>query len=1054
MTERTRLHVVPVSMIDRANRQAVEVYTRLEGKAIHAVLRAVDAACGEVICEEEVGIASGEGHARAMLPRPERTRQVRWELRSLSGELLASEEGTWEKPRQWRIYIMISSHTDIGLHNSQYIQRYNSSRFLKQAAALCDQTADRAPENQYRYTVEGTWFFGNYALNHGARAAKKLVREYVKPGKIGVCAGLAGNHTQVYGLEELCRSTYEKGRLLREAGVDSHTLTMIDNNGLSWAMVEPYAEAGYRHIIFSPNQWNPLPSRTWLQETGVEGATWNTEGKGGAARIDMNFDSDLPRIFYWQSAQGGEKILVHSGGNYGHGGVVFGLYPAANGRSMPWITPVRRMENAMAHNLPRIEAKYPYEIWLTASYGDDQAPDLDQVNAMAAWNQQWQWPRFEALGSPDRVLDEFREKYDAVIPTLRGDITGGWYQHPVSAPELLPDKFAADRALPTAEKLAALAALLDPDYLYPAEAFDRAWRALLCNDEHSYGTSGYQGRRVYETWMQHRAWIERAETTARQEADAALRCIASKIQSNDEQVVAFNPAAQARTELLSFEGGQALSDLPSFGYAAIPAAQFTRPQPEIQETETPPVVENAFYQVAFSENGGISSIVDKALGRELLDRTSEYPAGCFIYTEDNHQTFHTPGRARFTVEKDEFSIRVTARMDEACSGAAICQQVTLPAHEKRIELDNRLEHVRGLFNDCRYSRYAYYAFPFDLPGARRLCHLGGCVAEYGRDLTGHGTDVYMAANEWCCAQNGQAGVGLMQLDSELIEFDHIHPDKTDFGHPGEGAQVFCYLANDWLQMHTWGGSAMNFRFRYAITSFAGDYAQAGLPEMAERFAHPPLLTRIGAQAGSLPPRMSFLSSGARLVTLKRAEDGNGLIARLYGAQDDSLNAQGPLSALTIERNTVDERPMQSVSGDAAAFRTLRLGGGQVRLNARSEPETRGLGAARTEIGATYTGLIDAPRAARGELPGRMYMLWGRCMEKDLGCYEVFRGEENGFACTDETLIARVKQEKYCVGRYVDDGLKPNARYFYRVRAVDKSGLPGPLSAEFSGHTKE
>ena len=113
-----------------------------------------------------------------------------------------------------------------------------------------------------------------------------------------------------------------------------------------------------------------------------------------------------------------------------------------------------------------------------------------------------------------------------------------------------------------------------------------------------------------------------------------------------------------------------------------------------------------------------------------------------------------------------------------------------------------------------------------------------------------------------------------------------------------------------------------------------------------------------------------------------------------------------------------------------------------------------MGAAHTEIGATYTGLIDAPRAARGELPGRMYLLWGRCMEKDLGCYEVLRGEESGFACTDETLIARVKQEKYCVGRYVDDGLKPNARYFYRVRAVDKNGRPGPLSAEFSGHTKE
>ena len=68
---------------------------------------------------------------------------------------------------------------------------------------------------------------------------------------------------------------------------------------------------------------------------------------------------------------------------------------------------------------------------------------------------------------------------------------------------------------------------------------------------------------------------------------------------------------------------------------------------------------------------------------------------------------------------------------------------------------------------------------------------------------------------------------------------------------------------------------------------------------------------------------------------------------------------------------------------------------------------------------------------------------------ELGC-----GEESGFACTQETLVARVKQEKYCVGRFIDDGLKRNTRYFYRVRAVDKNGLPGPLSAEFSGHTKE
>ena len=53
-------------------------------------------------------------------------------------------------------------------------------------------------------------------------------------------------------------------------------------------------------------------------------------------------------------------------------------------------------------------------------------------------------------------------------------------------------------------------------------AVDRAWWHLILNDEHSYGTSGYQGRRVFETWMQHRDWIERAAATASNELNKAV----------------------------------------------------------------------------------------------------------------------------------------------------------------------------------------------------------------------------------------------------------------------------------------------------------------------------------------------------------------------------------------------------------------------------------------------------------------------------------------------------------------------------------------------------
>jgi len=73
--------------------------------------------------------------------------------------------------------------------------------------------------------------------------------------------------------------------------------------------------------------------------------------------------------------------------------------------------------------------------------------------------------------------------------------------------------------------------------------------------------------------------------------------------------------------------------------------------------------------------------------------------------------------------------------------------------------------------------------------AKRICHLNGSVAEYGKDITDHGTDVYMAAN-------------------------------------------------DWLQKHCTGGSHLNYRFRYTVTSYKGNHKSAKLPELAERIMNP------------------------------------------------------------------------------------------------------------------------------------------------------------------------------------------------------------------------
>ena len=1040
--------VTPLSMVTREGLQRVDISCYISAPA-H--LRLEVYRDDRLTAQADIALMGGKCRLPALLPRQEETFAAVWVLRDRQGREVGRTEGKWTMPRERTMYVMLSSHTDIGLHNSQYIQRLGSVRTVDRVKALCDETDGRDPHDRYRYTMEGTWFWNNYGQDRGEEAAREVVRDYILPGKMGVCCGIAGNHFQTFGLEELCRSAYERRLLQERWGIDCRTMAVIDINGIPMSVIGPYSEAGVENIIFAPNHWNPRPSTVWKMDIRKEGTFLNPDAAGGGSRCDVRYDSWLPMVFFWEDAQG-RRLLVWASTQYGYGGASIGLFP-----NRPFVQEtVPIMEACMGDHLPLLDEKYPYDLWLLCCYDDDQAPNLNVADSIAAWNAKWAWPRLRTLGDPDEPFRIMRERYADRIPVLKGDITGGWYQHPLTAAELLAEKFETDRLLPTAEKWSTVAAVLEEGYDYPSTDFRRAWDHLLLNDEHSYGVSGYQGRRVYETWMQHRDWIEKARSAAEEETQRSLLAISSKIPAGEGSLAVFNPTAQPRTERIeTAEGIGALAEIPAFGYRVLKKSALEPMDSVTAVPAAPPVVENGYYRVVFAENGSIASIFDKEQGRELLDKSCSFRAGEPVYTRDGHATFHVPGNARFRVTEDRHKITVTATSALEALGAELEITVTLPRHEKRIDLDHKFLHAKDMVNNSRYHRYLYMAFPFAVENCRRYCHLNGTVAEYAVDVTGHGTDVYMAANEWCCAENGKYGTALMMLDSQLMEFDHIHPEKTDFGDTGDGSRMFAYLATDWLQMHLPGGSHLDYRFRFAITSYEGSYASAGIPSMAERYANPVRTLEIRPQAGSLDAEAhSFLTvgEGQRLLCLKRADDGDGIIVRLYGSGDAEIKSSLP-GCGSAQRVRIDEMPMEA-KGKDAGFTSYRLGAGSVKLTERPAREVLGTDGAPAPIGSVYTGLITQPRAAAGERDGYLYLLWGANMEDDLSHYELYRSEEPDFEVGDTTFVAKVLPEEYREGRYVDEGLKTHTRYFYRVRAVNRAGQAGPLSDVFSAWTKE
>lgn len=977
----------------------------------------------------------------AMLPKQQASegQDVCWVFRDAQGKTLISLSGHWNAPRHWTIYVVSSTHCDIGLHNSQYVQRKMSGDYADRAAALIDQTQNWPDASRYRYVMEGTWFWGNYEQDRSEAQAQEFVRKYVLPGQIGIGCMPAGNHTQSYGFEELCRSTYKKQMMSDRWGIPTETMVMADNNGISWSMVGPCHEAGIRGILFSPNQWNPLPSTIWPKDESIPGATWNPDAGGGGSRVDVRWDSPLPMVFYWQGADPAAKILVWCSTQYGMGGHVFDF----NRKAAP---DYAHMAAKVARQLRKMEARYPFDVWLFAQYSDDEAPNLRNAELCREWNDRWASPEFRTTGNLNEPFQKLREKFDAQIPTLRGDMTCGWAQHTICAPEILARKFAADRALPTAEKLAALASLLDPQYVYPSVEFRRAWDALLWNDEHSYGTSGYRGRRVYETWLQHRDWVSKAQAVADFESQRAMQALAAQFETKEPSLVLFNPTLTARQEIIETKrtDGRSVRFLtPEVGpldLTFLPLSQLEKlavPEVVPEPAASAPTIENRFYRLVFAADGSIASIFDKSLNRELLDPNAKYRANQFVYTNNNHQSFVTPKDAAFTVLKDSLGVTVEARMEEPCSQAEIIQKVFLPNDEKYVQIENQLLHVRDLINTNRYYRYGYYAFPFLVPDGKFHVQLNGVMAEPKRDVTGHGTDVYLAARDFAGVQNADFGVELIQLDSHLVEFGRIAPDKTDFGRPLESTHLYSYVFTDWLQMHQTGGSYVNPRFRYVITSHPGSFTEAQTARFAERFTTPLAVTETDAHSGRLAQGQSlnvrfFLDenfpSNVTLLTLKRSEKpGEGVIARFH--ETEGRPASLTLRGLgTVTRTTLTEQAQETffvgMKSEEAVTQSLRPTG-FLTLQFLKPQFVDSEDSAVSELKAEPISDVcvkltwQPPKALKGQ-PIRYY---------------VFRGSFDGFKPDEFHLAATVTQPEF-----TDENLNPGTDYFYRIQAEAPQSL--------------
>jgi alpha-mannosidase len=380
--------------------------------------------------------------------------------------------------------------------------------------------------------------------------------------------------------------------------------------------------------------------------------------------------------------------------------------------------------------------------------------------------------------------------------------------------------------------------------------------------------------------------------------------------------------------------------LPSMGYKTYQIVPCERwPEFGVDAAVEGTVVENSFYRLEIDpREGAIASLYDKALGRELVDVAAGHAFGQLIVRES--------GTAREEVLRvgdvavvESGALYTTVRLKgEVSSCPRVTIEITLHHTIKRIDWAARI------LRDSTPMRELYVAFPFEVENPRFHFEAGGAVIEPLRDQwPGSNTDDY-AVQHWVDVSGDDWGVAWTPVDTPMAEFGGLWPGYVSgahhgvrgpgYGHPFlrpgelERGHLYSLVSYNNFRTNFINVHAGEFVVRYAFTSHGACWPDGDAQGFGWGVTNPPLAVWMeGPQEGTLPVEASWVQLDAPnvvLLTLKRAEDGDGYIVRLMETRGCETEVTVSLPRFQIRHafgtNLVEEN-QRLLSCSAHAVRT-------------------------------------------------------------------------------------------------------------------------------------
>ena len=469
-----------------------------------------------------------------------------------------------------------------------------------------------------------------------------------------------------------------------------------------------------------------------------------------------------------------------------------------------------------------------------------------------------------------------------------------------------------------AEFLASLANTWDSSYSYPKTDLGRAWELVCLNQFHDIIPGSSIGE-VYTESLEQYEEVKKLGEGAR--ADA-LEVIAQKLGG---EVVVVNPTSFVRDDLVliaetvgtlrradglpvltqEVEGGTLLAAGSLEPYSATPLRsgdETDTPVPELSVSETH--LENAFVRVELSAEGDLTRVFDKAANREVLsegikgneflafeDRPNAWDAWDVDIFYDDKVYTADPASAVKVIENGP--LRATIEIKRQILHSPYTQRLSLSYNSPRLDIATDID-----WQERHTLLKVAFPTPILSPMATHEIQWGSVQRPTHRNTSWDWARFETCAQKWVDVSEADYGVSLL--------------NDCKYGNDVQGGTMRLSLLRSPTAPDPEADQGQH-TFTYSLLPHAG---AVGETTIAAAYALNDPLLAVKASGESAAPT-SFLSvnrPNAVIETVKQAEDGSGVVVRLY----ESQRQRGPVTLTAgfalakAERTNLLETPRKTL----------------------------------------------------------------------------------------------------------------------------------------------